>query len=313
LTQNDKERQQKIMELRHLRYFIAAAELENFTKAAESLYVSQPTLSVQIHQLEKELGTELFVRSGRNVRLTQTGRVFLQRAKQAVKELEEGGKEVDALSGLIRGNLTVGALPMFGSQLVAHWFADFNERYPNVNVHGRSAAGDDLELEVLAGRVDIGFGILPLSHAELSFHELFEEEIVVIASKHHALAEHPQLTLDDLREVPMALPSQRISASQAMGKYFEEHYIEPNSVITYDDGHALLQIVLKGKFITFLPGWAVRHHPDLVVLPLPDTGIPIKSAAFWTHLSPAAQAFLEIAKQGTAPSPHAQEGSVRLP
>jgi LysR family cyn operon transcriptional activator len=284
------------MELRHLRYFIRAAELENFTRAAESLYVSQPTLSVQIHQLEKELGTELFVRSGRNVRLTQAGRVFLNRAQQAVKELEEGGKEVDALSGLIRGNLTVGALPMFGSQLVAHWFAIFNERYPNVNVHGRSAAGEDLEQDVLAGRVDIGFAILPLAHQELIHRELFSEEIVVIASKDHPLAAPGRpLTLDDLHDVPMALPSQRISSSQAMGRFFEQHYIEPISVVTYDDGHALLEIVRKGKFITFLPGWSVRNNSAFVVLPLPGDGIPIKAAAFWTHLSPAAQAFLEIA------------------
>lgn len=283
------------MELRHLRYFIRAAELENFTKAAESLYVSQPTLSVQIHQLEKELGTELFVRSGRNVRLTQAGRLFLQRAEQAVKELEEGGREVDALSGLIRGNLTVGALPMLGSQLVANWFAIFNELYPNVNVHGRSAAGDDLELDVLAGRVDIGFGIFPLGHSELNSRELFSEQIVVIASKDHNLAKKKKLSVQDLREVPMALPSQRISSSQAMGNYFERHDIQPRSVITYDDGHALLQIVLKGKLITLLPGWAARYHPDLVVVPLPDSGIPIKAGAFWTHLSPAAQAFLEIA------------------
>lgn len=284
------------MELRHLRYFIRAAELENFTKAAESLYVSQPTLSVQIHQLEKELGTELFVRSGRNVRLTQAGRVFLQRAQQAVKELEEGGKEVDALSGLIRGNLTVGALPMFGSQLVAHWFAIFNERYPRVNVHGRSASGEDLELDVLAGRVDIGFAINPLMHSELVSRELFTEQIVVIASKNHALVKkNTPLAVDDLRNVPMALPSPRISSSQAMGQYFDEHGIEPISVVTYDDGHALLEIVRKSKFITFLPGWAVRSNPDFVVLQLPGAGIPIKACAFWMHLSPAAQAFLDIA------------------
>jgi LysR family cyn operon transcriptional activator len=286
------------MELRHLRYFIRAAEFENFTRAAESLYVSQPTLSVQIHQLEKELGTELFARSGRNVRLTQAGRVFLERAQQAVKELEEGGKEVDAISGVIRGNLTVGALPMFGSQLVAHWFATFNERYPSVNVHGRSAAGDDLELDVISGRVDIAFGILPIAHSELTFRELFSDQIVVIASKDHALAKKTNLSVDDLRNVPMALPSQRISSSQAMGSFFEEHDIQPHSVVTYDDGHALLEIVLKGKLITLLPGWGVRYHPNLVVLSLPDAGIPITAGAFWTHLSPAAQAFLDIAAQG---------------
>src|SRR5690242_6831244 len=114
------------MELRHLRYFIRAAELLHFTRAAESLYISQPTLSIHIQQLEEELGTPLFARVGRNVRLTEAGELLLIRARQALNELENAGEEIGAIVGLTRGTLRIAGLPSFSSRVLAPWIAAFN-------------------------------------------------------------------------------------------------------------------------------------------------------------------------------------------
>jgi LysR family cyn operon transcriptional activator len=287
------------MELRHLRYFIRAAELLNFTKAAESLYVSQPTLSVQIHQLEQELGCELFARIGRNVRLTEAGEVFLLRARQAVGELEEGAKEVDALTGLIRGSLSVAALPLIGSKLVPSWASMFKERYPNVKLHVRSGTNDDIEARLLNGTVDIGISTAPV-HPELTWTELFKDETVLLASKRHPIAAIKVITADDLRNLRMVTPSERISPSHALGKFFEENGIEPKIEMTYDDGNALVELIKKDKYVTFLPRWAATDEPDVCMISLPTPGLHLIAGALWNHLSPASKAFLDLVKEQVA-------------
>src|SRR5574340_654634 len=98
------------MELRQLHYFMAVATHHNFSRAAEHVHVSQPSLSIQIGGLEKELGTRLFDRLGRNVVLTQAGELFLVHAERALQELDQAAQVVQELLGAKRGRLVVGAL-----------------------------------------------------------------------------------------------------------------------------------------------------------------------------------------------------------
>lgn len=291
------------MELRHLRYFIKAAEFSNFTKAAEALYVSQPTLSVQIHQLEEELGTELFARVGRNVRLTEAGRVFLNRARQAVKELEDGAEEVDAINGLIRGSLCVASLPLYGSRLMPGWLSLFSTRYPNVQLSVRAGTSDDIEAGIMSGTIDIGVGSLPVQHVETNYRQLFEDEIVLIASRDHPVASAKSLKPKDLNGLSFAVPSERISASHKMAPYFESQGLQPKLDMTYDDGHGLIELVRMGRFVTTLPRRAVRDSGDLVFLSLPGPGLWITIGAMWSHLSPAGEAFLELVTEETKKCP----------
>lgn len=282
------------MELRHLRYFIKAAELQNFTRAAEALYVSQPTLSVQIQQLEEELGAELFSRSGRSIKLTETGQVFLKRAKEAIRSLEIGTQEVDALNSILRGHLQLGSMPLYGSRYVSGWICRFNSQYPGVEINYKSQASEDLEEEVLSGRMDLGITIVPPQHSELQYQELFKDEIVCVVSKKHDAAKKKSLSLEDLEALPLVLPSERISATRMLGKYCEGHDIELGASMRFDDGHALLALLTGGRFATFLPREAVQNNADLVVLTLPPPGISISMGLIWTNLSPSSRAFLEL-------------------
>lgn len=282
------------MELRHLRYFIKAAELLNFTKAAESLYVSQPTLSVQIHQLEQELGSPLFARVGRNVRLTESGEVFLARALKAVQELEEGSREVDGIKGLLRGTMTVGSLPLYGSKFLTVTIGEFKRLYPDVFVKVRAGTSEDIELGILSGSIDLGLTILPAQHQDVLSKELCRDEIVCVASKDHEVAKRKSLTINDLKNLRMTLPSERISATQLLGGFFEQNGIQPVVDMTFDDGHALLEIVKRGQHVTFLPRLPVTSDPALRTLSLPKPGMPISTGAIWVNLTPATQALLDL-------------------
>ena len=283
------------MELRHLRYFIRAAELLHFTRAAESLYISQPSLSVHIQQLEEELKTKLFTRVGRSVHLTESGQVLLVRARRAVAELEIAGTEIDAMTGLLRGTLTLATLPLFGSKLLPTWINAFSLLHPNVHIQVKAETTDDIEKDLLAGTVDLGFSLVPMEHAELNTKEILADEIVLVVSKNHPLAGKEKLLPADLMSVSVAMPSQKISTTRLMVPYFESIGVSPNIAVEQDDGHALIELVKLGTFATFLPKLAIRDNPDLRLLTLPSPGIAASFAVVWTQLNPASKAFLEIA------------------
>lgn len=285
------------MELRHLRYFIRAAELLNFTKAAESLYVSQPTLSVQIQQLEHELGADLFMRIGRSVRLTQAGEAFLVHARHAVRILEEGAEEVSAIQGVLRGHLTIAALPLIASKMLPHWVIEFKAKYPNVAVHVRSDAADDIEKLIADGLIDLGI-TTPSREENLQLLELFRESNThLFVSSSHPLARKEKLSVDDLRGLPLALPSARLAATaQALGKFFESINLEPRVELTCDDGHALIELVKTGTVATMLPPWAAIGEENIHGIPLPGSGIKFVIGAAYLRLSPSASAFCDLVK-----------------
>ena len=288
------------MELRHLRYFIRAAELLHFTRAAESLYISQPTLSVHIQQLEEELGTPLFARIGRHVRLTEAGEVLLNRARQAIRELEIATEEIDGLVGLLRGNLRVAALFAFSEKLLPAWLASFNAAHPDVHVIARSAVSDDIEQGVVDGTVDLGFSFLPVDHDEIQSEELFTERIALVVSKEHPFAKREEVSIKDCTNLAVALASRRIVARRLLDESLAQSEVSLNVVVEFDDLHALLEIVRMGTLATFLTPIAVGEQPELRMFPIEDDRLCMVAGALWTHMSPAARAFLQIAKEESA-------------
>ena len=122
------------MLLRHLNYFLAVAQYQSFTRAARALHVSQPALSQQVRQLEEHLGAHLFDRTGRLVRLTDAGEVYLRYARQALQDLEEGRRALHDVSDLSRGSLRVAVAPTFTSYLIGPLVEAFYRRYPNVRL-----------------------------------------------------------------------------------------------------------------------------------------------------------------------------------
>ena len=284
------------MELRHLKYFMRAAELSHFTRAAESLYISQPSLSVHIQQLEEELKTKLFARVGRNVRLTESGEVLFRHAKRAVDELESAGQEIDAMTGLLQGSLSIASVPLFGSEYLPALVDAFSAKHPSLRIKIRVGEADDIESSLVAGNIDLGFSLTPAEHSEIQVAELVTDRSVMVVAATHPLAKKKKLVAGDLESVPVALPSHKLSSSRPIGAYFEALGVTPNIVVEQDDGHALLNLIKCGRCATFLPRYVVKDDPELAFLQLPEPGIVINFGIMWTQLSPAAGQFLEFVK-----------------
>ncbi|WP_092786518.1 LysR substrate-binding domain-containing protein [Actinokineospora terrae] len=189
------------MELRQLEYFIAVAEEGGFTRAAARERVAQPGISAQVRRLERELGQALFDRSGREVRLTQAGEVFLPYARAAIRATVDARVAVDALSGLLRGRVTVGMLTATPAGDLVRLLAEFHAAHPGVEISLREDTSDRLISSLLAGAVDVAWvsvaGEVP---AGLESVVLTEQPLVAVVGAPDALGGSASVRVSALRD-----------------------------------------------------------------------------------------------------------------
>src|SRR5579885_1042668 len=169
------------MEVRQLRYFLAVAECGSFTRGAEKVAVSQPSLSVQIAALEEELGAPLFDRLGRHVALTEAGRMFREHAERVLREMELAAQSIRELSGAEHGRLLGGAVSTVNSYLVPPVVCRFKQRFPRVHLQVQALPSSAIEAELAANRLDLGVCLLPVANERLIVRRLFTETLTLIA------------------------------------------------------------------------------------------------------------------------------------
>ena len=234
------------------------------------------------------------------MRLTDAGQVLLVRARRAVCELECAEKEIESITGQLRGPLNLGTLPMYGSKALPSWIDAFNTLYPNVRIRVRAMRADEIEAGLIAGTIDLGFSLGPPEHSQLNSEELVSDQIVLIIANDHPLAQKKSLQAADFENLPLALPSNNISSTRAIGGFFEAINISPNVVSEHDDGHSLLELAKLGGLATLLPKAVLHHYEGLTIIPLPEPGVPISVAAMWTQLNPTTSAFLNLVRAKNA-------------
>src|SRR6185312_1510129 len=144
------------IELRHLRYFLAVAETQHFTKAAAKLHVTQPTLSHQIRQLEGQLNLPLFDRVGRGIKLTAAGELLLPHARRVMRELEDARLALVELHGLKRGELKVGIVQTVNACVIPEIVGRFSAAHPGIRVTAAELAVEDIEAGLESGQLDVG-------------------------------------------------------------------------------------------------------------------------------------------------------------
>jgi LysR family cyn operon transcriptional activator len=238
------------MELRHLRYFLAVAERLHFTRAAEALHVSQPTLSHQIRQLEEELGQPLFVRLGRQVRLTEAGAAFQRYARAAVEEVEAGQTAIRQLEDLVRGRVRVGAIQSFNAALLPLVVAAFLKRYPGIRVEIEEASAGVIEAKLLAGDYDLGFAFAPPERPEIMAEDVFEERIGFIVASGHPLADRREISFAEASHVPLAMLSPAFSTRRMIDTWFAAADATPRIAFETNSIPAILAAVRQGELAT---------------------------------------------------------------
>ncbi len=294
------------MELRHLRYFVAVADEENFHRAAEKLHVSQSPLSRQMQQLEDEIGVDLFEPSGRGVKLTGPGRMFLERAKAILSAADAAVEEArEARDGRI-GTITIGFEP--GSAFLGSLstiVALLRKRQPRVGVKLLSMTSTEQQEALQAGEIALAYGNYAPEDASIRSVVLSRTRIGILLPRDHRLARKKQLEVSDLSDETMLMDPRKghprlhddiIAAVRAHGVVLR---MAPEIV----DPEALWTLVSSGLGLSFAaekPAGLFLQLGSAVWRPLSDLGVELRDIVMWrldAERSPLLRPLIEVVKE----------------
>jgi LysR family transcriptional regulator, cyn operon transcriptional activator len=262
-----------IMEIRQLRYFLDIAQTEHLTQSAQSLFVTQSTLSHGLRQLEDELGVKLFDRVGRGLRLSQAGAVLRTYAGRALQEIEAGRMALTELAGLQAGTLTVGVIPTFLNTLVPATVATFSAAYPKVRVVVRDLRADPIEELLIAGQLDVGIAFHPTQREEIETEPLFEERMLLVVGPGHPLARRKTVAMKALAAVPLALLTRSFATRRLIDDAFREARVLPSIRVEMESVESLLAACRSGGLASIVPERAAEQaeylHRIALVSPQP--------------------------------------------
>ena len=300
------------MLLRHIRYFLAVAEQGNFTRAAEALHVSQPTLSQQIKQLEETLGTLLFDRSGRAVRLTDAGVAWMRYAQLALQDLDAGARAIHDVATLERGNLRLAMTPTFTAYLVGPVIDAFYRRYPGVTLSIHEMTQDRIEALLAEDRLDLGIAFGQAQLADIEAEDLFRESLNMVVGSNHPLAQRLEpLTAQAFEQQPLALLSEDFATRQFIDDYCRQQGIRPRVVVEANAIGAIIEMVRRGSLATVLPAAIAQANPQLRVVPL-VAAMPAHRAVLLqrkdAYRSAASRALVKVLHQQEWTSAHSNPG-----
>lgn len=250
------------MEIRQLRYLIAIVEARNFTRAAETLYVSQSALSQQIQSLEKEVGAVLLDRSRQGVRLTAAGEILYHHALRVLNELESARTAMNELEGLQRGKLSVGVVQTVNAYLMPQLAAHFASAYPGLHLTVEELAAGQIEEGLECGRLQLGVSFAPTNVSELDFEMLFEEELVMIVPCDHPLRGRSSVMVKELERTPMVMFSQAFCTRRLWDRCAQEAGICPHINLEMNTMSGILAAVQSSGLATVLPLLALPRDPS---------------------------------------------------
>ena len=269
------------MELRHLRYFLAAAKAQNFTLAADRLCITQPTLSHQIKQLEDELEVSLFVRIGRTVHLTVAGELFRTYASRALHEVELGRDALHDLENLKHGRLTLGVLSSFGTFTLPPILADFNAAYPGISIHLLRLRSGEIEKKLLDGELDLGIANAPSGNDHIAVDPLMDDSLELIVGEAHPLARRTGVTLGEIQDHALILLTPEYNSRQLIDATSKKNNVRPRIIMEMNAIEPILSMVRLSRLATILSANLARQWPGLKVVKLdpPMT----RTVAFFTR------------------------------
>ena len=288
------------MELRQLKYFVTVAEELNFRRAAKRLFMEQPPLSRQIHQLEDELQVELFHRSKRGVTLTQSGQAFLDEARLTLAQAERAAKAAQRASQ--PKTLSIGFSICAFNRILPELIQTYRQQYADVVVTLTEMPTEAQIQALLTETIDIGFVHAPIAHPDLLTLMLLSEPLVVALPPDHALVQHEQIDLQWLAEEPFIVCPEFVKPdlyAQVMQLCHEAGF-SPHVVQEASPPEVLLGFVASGMGVSLVAAGAKTRHNVGVIYRRLSTPTPVlEIAAAWRKrmLSPVLEDFLVLVKQ----------------
>src|SRR5688572_2102455 len=235
------------MEIRQLKAFLAIAEAKTFTAGARRVNVTQAAISMQIRQLEEEVGLQLFTRTPRRVILTEAGEHLLERARKILREHDSALAEIAEVAGAEYGRLRIGsASGTFAMNQLPSIMHGLKKKYPNAELSVRSGTSQRLVDRIMHGEVDTAFVSLPVDNTNISTESLFSDEIVAIAHPKHPLAREKYISAATLAGEDLILGERGGNTRRMIDEFFQAANVRPNIAMELSRQEAITKMVQEG-------------------------------------------------------------------
>ena len=290
------------MDILHLHYFLEVARQKSFTRASQTLRVSQPSISKVVKTLENELNATLFERSSREVELTDAGKIVFARASQVVDEFHSLTVELGDVFQVRKGEITIGLPPMVGARFFPGVIGRFRQIYPQVQVKLIEVGSNQVEIGVDEGSLDLGVVALPVGKDNYETFPFVSERLQVVVPAGHRLAGETELTLEQLRDEEFVLYKDDFSLYDHILKECRQKGFFPRLACQSSQWDFIVEMVGAGLGIALLPETICREMDKrrFCSIPLTEPVIPWNLAVIWKrgkYLSFAARAWLKMVRE----------------
>src|SRR5688500_4845431 len=251
------------MEIRQLRAFVAIAESGTFTAGALRVHVTQAAISMQIRQLETELGAKVFVRAPRHVILTEAGEQLLHRARQILREHDAAVEEIAELAGAERGRLRIGsASAMVLTDQLPRILREIRKQHPGAEISVVSGTSEALVEHIVAGELDIAFVSLPVDVRGIQTERLREDELVAIASPRHKLAKQKTISAYTLAGEKLILGERGGNTRRLIDKFFMQAGVTLKVAMELSRQAAIRRMVEEDMGVGIVPLMSVKDEVE---------------------------------------------------
>ena len=254
-----------------LKTFITLAELNNFTKTAELLHISQPSVSLHIKNLEKEFQTTLFIRSPKSVQITHTGQILYERAKQILATYAAAKEEIVAHYHDIQGTLIIGASFTIGEYVLPPILVRLQQQFPQLEL--QIIIGNTEEIIQLAKLLQIDIGLIEgqSNDQELIIHPFMQDELFIVAPSNHPLTKRSSITISELQQQNWVAREPGSGTRIYLEHLFRTCSLQVKSLLTISSNQGIKESVIQGLGLSLLSGCVIEReikNGDLAILPL---------------------------------------------
>jgi LysR family transcriptional regulator, transcriptional activator of the cysJI operon len=292
----------KALNFEHLRIFYMASMKKNFSETAKALHMSQPSVSLQIRQLEESLGTKLFNRTTKKVYLTPAGELLSKSAEMILKQVNETKKEIQLLEQSVHGNLIIGASLTIGEYILPYVFGEFKRKYPNVNIILKIYNSQQIAEKLNDEEINLGFIESMISYPQFVQEAFLDDELMVISSDHIPDATDTEITIEKLFNLPLILREEGSGTRQVIEEALRKYNFNPaklNVILELENTESIKSSVESGMGISIISKVAVQKELTLkTIKSYSIKDINLKRSLYYiyndTNLSLPSQVFLEF-------------------
>lgn len=288
------------MDIRTLSYFVTVAEELNITKAALKLNISQPPLSAQIHSLEKELETTLFIRGKRSLQLTESGKLLYRHAKEILLLANKAKNEVKAMNEGMTGTIYIGLVEGSAPNIAAKWIETFYSKNKNVHFSIIDGNSDELIQKLRSGLINLAVITAPCDNTLLNSFSVGRERMTAFMSINNPLAnlEGSTIDLSLLKDQPLIVPS-RESINVMINKWFKEIGAKPNIICKMDNYLDVAALSGHNIGVSLFPKTSYISNKDIIVKEVVNPERNIEYLFVWLKGKPLSlidEAFIDHVK-----------------